>query len=75
MNTAHPAARAAHPFLELTDRPMNMLFSRLVFPDGGHPADPLITRKGCQTLPDCQRRTIGRESVSQVRGHFMYDTV
>ena len=51
MNTAQPAARPAHPFLEFTDRPFNVLFSRLVFLDKGNPAYPLIARNGRKTLP------------------------
>ena len=51
MNTAQPAARPAHPFLEFTDRPFNMLLSRLVLLDEGNPAYPLIARKGCKILP------------------------
>jgi hypothetical protein len=53
MNTTQPATRPAHPFLEFTDRPFNMLPSRLVFFDEGNPTDPLIARKGCQILPYC----------------------
>ena len=64
MNTAHPATWPAHPFLELTDRPFDMLISRLVFLDERNPAYPLIARKGCKTLPYCQCRAIGRESLS-----------
>ena len=64
MNTAQPATWPAHPFLEFTDRSFNMLLSRLVFLDEGNPAYPLIARKGCETLPDCQCRAIGRESFS-----------
>ena len=51
MNTAQPATWPAHPFLELTDGPFHMLFSRLVFLDEGNPAYPLIARKGRKTLP------------------------
>ena len=51
MNTAQPATRPAHPFLEFTDRPFNMLFPRLVFLDEGNPAYPLIARKGRKILP------------------------
>lgn len=64
MNTTQPATRPAHPFLEFADRPFNVLLPRLVFLDGGDPADPLIARKGCKILPDCQCRSIGRESFS-----------
>ena len=53
MNTAQPAAWPAHPFLEFTDRPFNMLLSRLVFLDEGNPAYPLIARKGRKILPYC----------------------
>ena len=53
MNTAQPAARPAHAFLEFTDRPLNMLLSRLVFLNEGNPAYPLIARKGCKILPYC----------------------
>ena len=51
MNTAQPATWPAHPLLEFTDRPFDMLFSRLVFLDEGNPADPFIARKGRQILP------------------------
>jgi len=64
MNTAQPATRPAHPFLEFTDRPFHMLVSRLVFLDEGNPADPLIARQGRKTLPDSQRRCIGSEGFS-----------
>ena len=53
MNTAQPAAWPAHPFLEFTDRPFDMLLSRLLFLDEGNPADPLIARKGRKILPYC----------------------
>jgi len=53
MNTAQPATWPAHPFLEFSDGPFNVLFSRLVFLDEGNPADPLIARQGRKTLPDC----------------------
>ena len=53
MNTAQPATWPAHPFFEFTDRPFNMLLSRLVFLDEGNPAYPLIARKGRQILPYC----------------------
>ena len=53
MNTAQPATRPAHPFLEFTDRPFDMLFSRLVFLDEGNPAYLLIARKGRKILPYC----------------------
>ena len=64
MNASEPAARPAHPFLEFTVRPSDMILSRLVFLDGGHPADPLIARKGRKVLPDGQCCSIGRESLS-----------
>ena len=64
MNTAQPATRPAHPFLEFTDRPFNMLFSRLFFLDEGNPADPLIARQGRKVLPYGQCRCIGSESFS-----------
>ena len=51
MNTAQPATGPAHPFLEFTDRPYNMLFSRLVFLDEGNPAYPLIASKGRKIFP------------------------
>ena len=51
MNTAQPAAWPAHPFLELTDRPFDMLVSRLLFLDKGNPADPFIARQGRKFLP------------------------
>ena len=53
MNTAQPATRPAHPFLEFIDQSFNMLLSRLVFLDEGNPADPLIARKGRKILPYC----------------------
>ena len=53
MNTAQPATWTAHPFLEFADRPLNMLFSRLVFLDEGNPAYPLIARKRRKILPYC----------------------
>ena len=64
MNTTQPAARPAHPFLEFADRPLNMLFARLVFLDEGHPADPLIARQGRKTLPDGERGCISRERLA-----------
>ena len=51
MNTTQPATWPAHPFLELTDRPLNMFLSRLVFLDEGNPAYPFIPRKGGKILP------------------------
>ena len=53
MNTAQPATRTAHPFLEFTDRPSNMLLSRLIFLNKRNPADPLIAREGRKILPYC----------------------
>ena len=53
MNTTQPATWTAHPFLEFTDRPFNVLLSCLVFLDEGNPAYPLIARKGRKILPDC----------------------
>src|SRR5579859_462105 len=53
VNTAHPATRPAHPFLEFTDQPFNMLLSRLVFLNKGNPAYPLIARKWRKILPYC----------------------
>ena len=53
MNTAQPTTRPTHPFLKFTDRPFNVLLSRLVFLDEGNPADPLIARKGRKILPYC----------------------
>ena len=64
MNTAQPATRPAHPFLEFTDRPFNMLPARLVFLDEGNPADPLIARQGRKILPYGQGGSIGSESYS-----------
>ena len=64
MNTAQPATRPAHPFLEFSDRPFDMFFSRLVFLDEGNPAYPLIARKGRKILPYCQGRAIGSQSFS-----------
>src|SRR3989304_6914601 len=40
MNTANPAAWPAHPFLEFTDRPLDMLLPRFVFLDEGNPTNP-----------------------------------
>ena len=51
MNTTQPTTRPAHPFLEFTDRPFNMLLSRLVFLDEGNPAYPLIASKGRKIFP------------------------
>ena len=51
MNAAQPAAWPAHPFLEFSDRPFDMLFSRLVLLDEGNPADPFIARKRRKILP------------------------
>lgn len=53
MNTAQPATWTAHPLLEFTDRPFNMLLSRLVLLDEGNPAYPLIACKWREILPYC----------------------
>ena len=64
MNTAQPAAWPAHPVLEFTDRPFDMLLPRFILLDEGNPADQLIARQGRKTLPYGQCRFIGSESVS-----------
>jgi hypothetical protein len=53
MNTAQPATGPAYPLLEFTDRPFDMLLSRLVFLDESNPAYPFIARKGRKILPYC----------------------
>src|SRR5262249_6899668 len=55
VNTAQPATRPTHPFLEFTDCPFDMILSCFVPLDEGSPANPLIAGKRCKSLPKCER--------------------
>ena len=71
MNAAIPAARAAHPFLEFRDDPINMLLPGLWCLDGYGPANPFIAGKWGEVFPGRERFGISRERLSQIRRQLM----
>lgn len=66
MNAANPTTRSTLPFLELIAQPLKMLFSGLLFLDGGDPTDPLVARQRRQALPCSQDGSIRSQALSQV---------
>lgn len=66
MDAPHPAARAAHPFLQLGHHSLHVLLPGLGFFDRDSPADPLVTREWRDVLPCSQRPLVGSEGPAHV---------
>ena len=55
VNTARPAAGAAHAAFELRDSLLDTDIPRLRFLARSDPANPLVARERCDAFPNCSR--------------------
>lgn len=69
MDAADPAAGPPFPFLELPDRPFDVLLPRLRFLDERDPTNPLVPRERRKILPGRSRGTFGSEGLPEIRRH------
>src|SRR6185312_13871851 len=67
-----PAAGPALAFLQLLLGPPNAALSGGLLLCVLHPADELVASQGCDVLPGIERRGIGDQRLTQVRGQFVH---